>query len=270
MALKIMNGLDLQSQKITGLADPSSNTDAVTKQYADNLLYGSKWKNPVRVATTATGTLASAYANGQTIDGVTLVTGDRILIKDQSTGSENGIYVVAATGAPTRATDADSSTTLQGSDLSPGTTVYVTEGTTNGDKAFAITSNAAITIGTTATTWGQIGGGQTYTASNGVSLSTNNFSGVVVASGGLTVGASGFAVDTTLVARKFSTNIGNGLLTTITVNHNLNTQDVVVSVRDTTLLAGVLVDWAVTDNNNITVTFATAPANNAFRVTVVG
>ena len=266
-----MNGLDLQSQKITNLADPSSNTDAVTKQYADNLLYGSKWKNPVRVATTTTGTLASSYANGQTIDGVTLVTGDRILIKDQSTGSENGIYVVAATGAPTRATDADGTSTLQGSDLSPGTTVYVTEGTTNGDKAFAITSNAAVTIGTTATTWGQIGGGQTYTASNGVVLSGSDFRGVVVASGGLTVGTSGFAIDTTITARRFAANVGGGSAgSPITVNHALNTTDVVVSVKEVGTNAGVLVDWAVTDSNNITLTFAAAITAGTYRVTVVG
>ena len=266
-----MNGLDLQSQKITGLADPSSNTDAVTKQYADNLLFGSKWKNPVRVATTTNGTLATAYANSQTIDGITLVTGDRILIKDQSSGAENGIYVVAATGAPSRATDADGTTTLQGSDLSPGTTVYVTEGTTNGDKAFAITSNAAITIGTTASTWGQIGGGQTYTASNGVTLSGSDFRGVVVANGGLTVGASGFAIDTTRTARRFAIDVpAESGGTPIAIPHLLGTQDVVVSVRDKPSNEGVLVDWVAVDSNSVNLIFAANVLANAYRVTVVG
>lgn len=137
--MKIMNGLDLQSQKIVNLADPSSATDAVTKQYADNLARGAKWKDPVRVATTANGTLATAFENGDTVDGVVLATGDRILLKNQTAGAENGIYVVAASGAPTRAVDADSA-----GDLGPGTAVYVTEGTTNGDKSFAITSDAAL------------------------------------------------------------------------------------------------------------------------------
>ena len=265
-----MNGLDLQSQRIINLASPSTSTDATNKQYVDNLLLGgSKWKDPVRLATTTNGTLATAYANGQSIDGVALVTGDRILIKDQSAGAENGIYVVAATGAPARAIDADSA--VANAELSPGTTVYVTEGTVNGDKAFAITSNAAVTIGTTATTWGQIGGGsQSFTASNGVNLTSSNFSGVAAPSGGLTVGASGFAIDTSVVSRKFSANVGNGTLTSIPITHNLGTQDIVVSVREVSTNSGVLTDWVATDTNIVTLTFATAPASNAFRVTVVG
>src|SRR5689334_20216224 len=105
MSRKMMNGIDLQGNRATGAADGSSPTDLVTKQQLDNAVAGLSWKQPVRVATTTNGTLATAYANGQTIDGVTLTTGDRILIKDQSTASENGIYVVAATGAPARATD---------------------------------------------------------------------------------------------------------------------------------------------------------------------
>jgi hypothetical protein len=94
--MKVMNGLNLQSQRITSLADPSVATDATTKQYVDNLVNGLTWKEEVRVATTANGTLATAFANGQTVDGVALVTGDRILLKNQTTATENGIYVVAA------------------------------------------------------------------------------------------------------------------------------------------------------------------------------
>ena len=107
MSMKIGNGLDLQNQRIQNVADASSATDAVTKQQLDAAIAGFSWKQPVRVATTANGTLATAFANGQTIDGVTLATGDRILIKDQSTGADNGIYTVNSSGAPTRATDAD-------------------------------------------------------------------------------------------------------------------------------------------------------------------
>ena len=145
MAKKVLNGLDLQSQKIIGLADPSANTDAANKQYVDNVARGLFWKAPVRVATTTSGTLASAYASGQSIDGVTLATGDRVLIKNQATAAENGIYTVNASGAPSWAADADSN-----GELAPGTSVSVTEGTANGDKAFMIISDAAITIGTTA------------------------------------------------------------------------------------------------------------------------
>src|SRR5688500_7583864 len=109
MPNKFLNGIDAQNQRIQAVASPSAASDAANKQYVDNALDGLRWKTPVRVATTANGTLATAFENGDTIDGVALVTGDRILIKDQTTQSENGIYVVAASGAPTRASDADSS-----------------------------------------------------------------------------------------------------------------------------------------------------------------
>lgn len=263
--MKIMNGLDLQSQKIQNLADPSSSTDAVTKQYADNLARGAKWKDPVRVATTTNGTLGTAFADGQTVDGVVLATGDRILLKDQSTGADNGIYVVAASGAPTRAVDMDAS-----SEISAGTAVYVTEGTANGDKAFAITTNGTITLGTTATAWGQIGGGTTYSAGNGISLAGNVVTAVAASNGGVSVVSGGIQLDTSIAARKYSANVGNGSLTSIAVTHSLGTKDITVSVRDAASDAGVLVDWVATDINTVTLTFAVAPASNAYRVTVTG
>lgn len=263
--MKIMNGLDLQSQRITALADPSGATDAANKQYVDNVARGLYWKAPVRVATTANGTLATAYANGQSIDGVTLATGDRILIKNQSTASENGIYTVNVSGAPTRAADADG-----GTELAPGTAVTVTEGTSNGDKVFILTSDAAITVGTTAQAWGQLGGGTTYTASNGVQLVGSDFRAVAAASGGISVGAGGISVDASIVARKASANIGNGSSTSIAFAHALGTKDVTVAIRENATDAHVFADVVSTDTNTVTITFATAPASNAFRVTVVG
>lgn len=119
--------------KATNLADPSSNQDAVTLAYMNARLAGIKPKAAVRVATTGAGTLATSFENGDSIDGVTLVTGDRILIKDQSTASENGIYVVNASGAPTRATDFDSVTPV---DEINGAWVSVQEGTANAGKIF--------------------------------------------------------------------------------------------------------------------------------------
>lgn len=101
----------------------------------------------VRLATTAAITLATGLENGDTIDGVTLATGDRVLVKNQATGSENGIYVVAASGAPSRATDADSSAELVSA------SVWVSEGTANHDTLWTCTTDAPITVGTTALTF---------------------------------------------------------------------------------------------------------------------
>lgn len=118
---------------------------------------GLSWKQAVRVATTGAGTLATSFENGDTVDGVTLATGDRILIKNQASGSENGIYVVAASGSPTRATDADSGAELVNA------SVYVSEGTTNADTQWTCTTNATITVGSTSLAFAQLtsGGGTT-------------------------------------------------------------------------------------------------------------
>jgi len=139
--------LSLNSQRITSLADPTAATDAATKQYVDNLAAGINWKDSVRAATTANGALATAFENGDAIDGVTLATGDRILIKNQSTGSENGIYTVNASGAPTRASDADTAAEILGA------AVFVEEGTVNPDSMWVLTTNAPITLGSTSLTF---------------------------------------------------------------------------------------------------------------------
>ncbi len=105
-----------------------------------------RWKLPVRVATTANGTLATAFENGDAVDGVTLATGDRILLKDQTTAADRGIYTVNASGAPTRATDAD-----LGSEINYAT-VVILEGTVNKGRCYTQTTSP-ITIGTTAQVW---------------------------------------------------------------------------------------------------------------------
>lgn len=259
--MKIMNGLDLQSQKIANLADPSATTDAANKQYVDNVARGLSWKIPVRAASTTNVNLASP---GATIDGVTLAANDRLLLKNQTTASENGIWVWTASGsALTRSIDADNN-----GELAPGASLSVTEGSTNADKVFMIISDAAITIGTTSQTWGQLAGGTTYTGGNGISVAGSVIS--AVANTGVSVTGSGIGIDTSVVARKFSANLGNGSLTSIAVTHSLGTQDVNVSVRDTASQSGVLADWVATDANTVTLTFAVAPASNAYRVTVTG
>lgn len=148
--------LNLNNQKIVSLADGVASTDAATVGQLTAIKAGMDWKDSVRVATTAAGTLATSFANGQSVDGVALVTGDRILIKNQASGSENGIYTVNASGAPTRATDADAS-----SEVTSGLTVAVAEGTSNADTVWILTTNDPITLNTTALTFAKIpiGGG---------------------------------------------------------------------------------------------------------------
>ncbi|TIV70588.1 MAG: DUF2793 domain-containing protein [Mesorhizobium sp.] len=136
-------------------SDTKVATQKATKTYVDAKVAGLSWKQAVRAATTGAGTLASSFENGDTVDGVVLATGDRILIKNQSTGSENGIYTVNASGAPTRATDADSGAELVNA------SVYVSEGTTNADTQWTCTTNAPITVGSTSLAFAQLtsGGG---------------------------------------------------------------------------------------------------------------
>lgn len=131
---------------LAGNSDSNVPTQKAVKTYVDTLIQGLKWKQEVRVATTAAGTLATSFENGDTVDGVALATGDRILIKDQASGAENGIYTVNASGAPTRAVDADTSAEMLQA------AVFIREGTANADRAFVCTNNS-ITIGSTALTF---------------------------------------------------------------------------------------------------------------------
>lgn len=132
--------------KLTNLADPVSGTDAVNMNYLSARLNGLKPKQSVRAATTVAGTLASSFEDGDSIDGVTLVTGDRILIKDQAAPAANGIYTVNASGAPTRATDFDS---LSPIDEINGAWVAVQEGTANAGKIY-VQYGIVATLGTDA------------------------------------------------------------------------------------------------------------------------
>lgn len=157
--------------EILGLpTTPSGSTSATSKAYVDALLQGLSPKGAVRAATTVNGTLATAFVNGSIIDGVTLVTGDRILLKNQTTQTENGIYTVNASGAPTRAVDMDVWSEV------PSAFVFVMEGTTLADSGWVCTSNQGGTIGSTAIVWVQFAGIGSYTAGLGLTLTGNVFS----------------------------------------------------------------------------------------------
>lgn len=121
-------------------ADGAVDDDFVTFRQFQNSLNGLNWKNVVRVATTSAGTLATDFENGDTIDGVILVTGDRILIKDQASGVENGIYIVAATGAPARASD------MAATSAAANDAMFISEGTANADTAWVCTNDSGSDI----------------------------------------------------------------------------------------------------------------------------
>ncbi len=171
------------NHKITNLLDPTSSQDAATKAYVDATAQGLDVKASVKVATVASGALATAFANGQTVDGYVLQTGDRILIKNQSTGSENGIYTVNASGTPTRATDADTN-----GKVSPGLFTFVEQGSTNADSGWILTNDGAITVGTTALVFQQFSGAGQITGGAGLTKTGNQLD-VVAGDASLVVNA---------------------------------------------------------------------------------
>ena len=255
-------GVAMGGQKITGMAAPTAGTDGANKQYVDDAVAAISWKDEVKVCSTAAGTLASSFANGSVVDGVTLATGDRILLKDQAAGAENGIYVVNASGAPTRSTDGDTAAKIKGA------AVYVTNGTVNAGKRLVCNVPGDITLGTTALSFVQFDGGTAYTAGNGLTLSGSDFN--VGAGTGITVAADTVAIDTAVVVRKFTQLIGDGTSTSIAVTHNLNNQHSIASVRDASTNAEVICNITYTSANVATFGFAVAPTASALRVVVLG
>jgi phage-related tail fiber protein len=150
------------SATITGLASPTNDSDAATKGYVDALAQGIDAKASVVAATTANITLSGA----QTIDGISIVAGDRVLVKDQSTASNNGIYL-CATGSWTRTTDADTYAELVAA------FTFVEKGTTNADSGFICTIDAGGTLGSTSITWAQFSGAGQITAGDGLTKTGN-------------------------------------------------------------------------------------------------
>jgi len=162
----------LSGGTLSNLAAPVAGGDATNKSYVDtvvslNLLY----TDPVDVATDAPGTLASSFENGDTVDGYVLVTGDRILIKDQASGVENGIYVVNASGAPTRASD------MAATSSAAGVSMFVTNGSANVDT-IQVCSNTAGSdvVGTDALVFVQVSAATDIVAGDGLTLTGTTMS----------------------------------------------------------------------------------------------
>jgi hypothetical protein len=155
--------VSMNLQKLTSLATPTALTDAATKGYVDSTAQGLDVKASCRVATTANITLSGT----QTIDGISVVAGNRVLVKNQTTASQNGIYVVAAS-TWSRSDDANNGTKLHG-----GAFTFVEEGTTNADSGWVMTTDGTITIDTTAINWSQFSGAGQIDAGNGLTKTGN-------------------------------------------------------------------------------------------------
>ena len=220
------NAVSMNSQKISSLADPTSAQDAATKAYVDAVKTGLDFKDSAKAATTANITLSGA----QTIDGVGLTAGDRVLVKNQSTGSQNGIYVVAS-GSWTRATDFDANAEVTG-----GAFVFVEQGTVNGDSAWVLTNDGTATVGTTALTFTQFSGAGQVADGLGLSKTGNTLN--VVPGTGITVANDDVSLDGQALAL-----------------HNLSANGVIVRTGSGTVAArtisGTSGTVTVTDGNGV-------------------
>ena len=180
--------VSFNSQNITNVADPVNAQDAATKGFVEATSQGLDVKDSCVAATTGNITISTALNNGDTLDGVTLSTNDRVLVKDQSTSSQNGIYVVGA--SPARAADL-----AAGADAA-GFFTFVEQGSVNADNGFVCTSNkGSAVVGTNNLTIVQFSGAGQITAGNGLDKSGNTLSVDLKSNGGLVIESTEIAVD---------------------------------------------------------------------------
>ena len=234
--------VSLNSQTITNLSDPVNTQDAATRGFVEATAQGLDVKDSCVAATTGNITISTALNNGDTLDGVTLSTNDRVLVKDQNTSSENGIYVVGS--SPARADDL-----AAGSDAA-GMFTFVEQGTVNADNGFVCTSNKGSAVtGTNNLTFAQFSGAGQITAGDGLDKSGNTLSVDLKANGGLVIESTEIAIDlaassitgtlpvtklTSLTSTVTELNVLDGITSTTA---ELNLMDGGTSATSTTLAA---------------------------------
>lgn len=282
--------LDLNNNRLTNVAEPTQATDAATKGYVDGVAQGLDIKDSVRAATTANITLSGT----QTVDGVALTSGDRVLVKDQTTASENGIYEVF-TGSWQRTEDFD-----EDSEVTAGAFTFVEEGTENADTGWVLSSDGVLTVGTSDLDFTKFSTAGEITAGAGLTKTGNTVdvgagSGIIVNTDDVAVdfadaappdvgtGATGTATQAARedhthglpasVANTYAETIaGDDTTTEFTVTHGLATQDVLVQVRESsTPFPVVFTDVEVLNTTQVRIRFAVPPATGTdYRVVVVG
>jgi hypothetical protein len=196
MATQAASAVAITGGTISGLSSPTVGSEPTTKTYVDNLITGLKTRIICRAASTADVTIASALENGDIIDGVTLVTGDRVLLKNQTTGSQNGIYTVVASGSASRDTEFDTITELAGQ------LVIIQEGTVNADTFHLCTTDTSATLGTTSISFTKVTPSNSGTVTS-IATGTGLSGGTITSSGTLSIDT---AVVTTLTGTQTLTN----------------------------------------------------------------
>lgn len=262
MAKKIFTDFDFQSvSKVINLPAPSSSGDGVPKSYVDSLVEGLAWKDSVRVSTQANLNLSSP---GATVDGITMASQDRVLVRSQTTASQNGIYIWnGAAVAMTRSLDATTFAELEQA------VTTVEEGTSAATTWRQDQING--TIDSSTISWVAFG-----TSAPSASESTAGIAELATQAE-TDAGTDDARIITPLKLatwsgriKKFSVSIGDGSATSYTVTHNLASRDVHVTVYNASNYEEVITDVAHTTTNTLTIIFATAPSSDAYRVVVIG